>query len=83
MDWCGGLRLGLDEETQYTKIGKIIDEIRHRTNRCLVYNVCRWQFPGAWVANVADSWRTGADINPNYPSVMYQVDSIKPLARYS
>ena len=82
VDWCGGLRLGLDEETQYTKIGKIIDEIRHRTNRQLVFNVCRWQFPGAWVVNVADSWRTGADINPNFPSVMYQVDSIKPLARY-
>ena len=82
VDWCGGLRLGLDEETQYTKIGKIIDEIRHRTNRQLVFNVCRWQFPGAWVVNVADSWRTGADINPNFPSVMYQVDSIKALARY-
>lgn len=82
VDWCGGIRLGLDEETQYTKIGKVIDEIRHRTNRCLVFNVCRWQFPGAWVVDVADSWRTGADINPNFPSVMYQVDSIKPLARY-
>lgn len=82
VDWCGGIRLGLDEEEQYTKIGRIIDDIRHRTNRCLVYNICRWQFPGAWAAKVADSWRTGADICPNFASVLHQIDNIKPLARY-
>ena len=82
VDWCGGVRLGLDEETQYTKISRIIDEIRHRTNRQLVYNICRWQFPGAWAANVADSWRTGADICPNFDSVMHQLDNIKFLQRY-
>lgn len=82
VDWCGGVRLGLDEETQYTKISKIIDEIRHRTNRQLVYNICRWQFPGAWAAEVADSWRTGADICPNFDSVMHQLDNIKFLQRY-
>lgn len=82
VDWCGGIRLGLDEETQYTKIGRIIDRIRHRTGRCIVYNVCRWQFPGSWVTKIADSWRTGADINPNFASILYQIDSIKPLARY-
>ena len=29
VDWCGGLRLGLDPQEQYTKIGEIIDDIRH------------------------------------------------------
>lgn len=82
IDWCGGVRLGLDEETQYTKISKIIDEIRHRTNRPLVFNICRWQFPGAWAAKVADSWRTGCDIIPTFDSVIHQIDNIKPLARY-
>lgn len=82
VDWCGGVRLGLDEEEQYSKIGRIIDEIRHRTGRCLVYNICRWQFPGAWAAKVADSWRTGADIGPSFESVLHQLDVIKPLARY-
>ena len=82
VDWCGGVRLGLDEEIQYTKISKIIDGIRHRTNRQLVYNICRWQFPGAWAAEVADSWRTGADICPNFDSVMHQLDNIKFLQRY-
>lgn len=82
IDWCGGVRLGLDEETQYTKISKIIDEIRHRTNRQLVFNICRWQFPGPWAAKVADSWRTGCDITPDFDSVIHQIDNIKPLARY-
>lgn len=82
VDWCGGVRLGLDEQEQYTKISKIIDEIRYRTNRQLVFNICRWQFPGAWAADVADSWRTGADICPNFDSVMHQLDNIKSLQRY-
>lgn len=82
VDWCGGIRMGLDEETQYTKIGHIIDDIRYRTGRCIVYNICRWQFPGEWAVKIADSWRTGADIQPSFESVMYQIDSIKPLARY-
>lgn len=41
VDWCGGVRLGLDEKEQYTKISRIIDDIRHRTGRCIVYNICR------------------------------------------
>ncbi len=83
VDWCGGVRLGLDEKEQYTKIGNIIDDIRRETGRQLVYNICRWQFPGPWAAKVADSWRTGADIAPDFDSVMYQIDMIKPLARYA
>ncbi|MCD8181554.1 MAG: alpha-galactosidase [Firmicutes bacterium] len=82
VDWCGGVRLGLDEEEQYGKIGKIIDEIRERTGRTIVYNICRWQFPGAWAAQVADSWRTGADIVPNFKSVIHQIDNIKGLRKY-
>ena len=82
VDWCGGVRLGLDAEEQYTKIGRIIDQIRFDTNRDIVYNICRWQFPGAWASKVADSWRTGADICPVFSSVLHQIDMIKPLARY-
>lgn len=82
IDWCGGVRLGLSEEEQYTKIAKIIDKIREETGRCIVFNICRWQFPGAWATKIADSWRTGADIAPNFSSVLHQLDVIKPLARY-
>lgn len=82
VDWCGGVRLGLDEEEQYTKIGRIIDKIRTEYKKDIVYNICRWQFPGAWAVEVADSWRTGADIWPYFASVVHQLDMIKPLARY-
>ena len=83
VDWCGGVRLGLNEEEQYTRIGNIIEEIRQRTGKHIVYNICRWQFPGAWAVNVADSWRTAADIHPSFSSIMHQIDNIKPLRKYS
>ncbi len=82
VDWCGGLKMGLDEQVQYTKIAGIIDKIREETGRYIVYNVCRWQFPGAWVKDIADSWRTGGDIRPVFESVIYQIDKIKPLRKY-
>ena len=82
IDWCGGLNMGLDEQAQYTKIGRIIDTIRERTGRTIVWNLCRWQFPGPWAVELADSWRTGSDINPDFASVMHQIDNIKPLAGY-
>ena len=82
VDWCGGLRLNLDEEAQYGKIGRIIQKIREETQKPIVYNVCRWEFPGEWVATVADSWRTGSDIAPNFPSVLYQIDNMKALAKF-
>ncbi|MBR5614941.1 MAG: glycoside hydrolase family 27 protein [Clostridia bacterium] len=82
VDWCGGIFVGLDDKAQYTKIGNIINEIRERTGRPIVYNVCRWQFPGKWVTEIADSWRTCADIQPNFASILKQIDAIKPLARY-
>lgn len=83
VDWCGGVRLGLNEQEQYTKIGNIIDKIRHKTGRQIVYNICRWEFPGEWAADIADSWRTGADIAPNFKSVIHQLDVVKPLVRYT
>lgn len=82
VDWCGGIFVGLDDKEQYTKIKKIIDDISERKGEPIVYNVCRWQFPGKWVTEIADSWRTSADIQPNFESVLKQIDAVKPLARY-
>jgi len=66
VDFCGGQRLRLDERERYTEIAKAIratgrDDVR--------FNVCRWAFPGAWVAEVAESWRTTGDIRANWGSV--------------
>jgi alpha-galactosidase len=82
VDWCGGLRMGLDEETRYTEIGRIIENIRQEKNSDIIYNVCRWQFPGEWVTGVADSWRVSSDIGLNFSSLLNQIDSTKPLAKY-
>jgi len=83
VDWCGGQKLDLNEEEQYTKIAGIIDGIRRRTGRCIVFNICRWQFPGEWATEIADSWRTGADIRPTFASIVYQLDNIRSLARFT
>ena len=82
VDWCGGNELKLSQEEAYTNIGDIISIIEEATGKDKVYNVCSWAFPGEWVVDVADSWRTGADITNTYESVIYQVDKIRDLAKY-
>lgn len=82
VDWCGGLRLGLDEEEQYGKIGRIIKRLEEEKDREIIYNVCRWQFPGEWVAKTASSWRVGSDIAPDFVSCMHQLDMARPLRKY-
>jgi alpha-galactosidase len=79
VDWCGGQRQGLSEQTQYTKISQII----RRLKPTAVYNVCRWQYPGDWVKDVADSWRISGDIEPTFESVMKIVDLCEPLWKHS
>lgn len=75
VDWCGGKRQKLSDEKQYTLISGIIRELRPD----VVFNVCRWQYPGDWVKPIADSWRISGDINPTFDSVMHIVDLCEPL----
>lgn len=70
VDWCGGEWLGLDEETRYTEIGKQIKAIKPETK----YNICRWEFPGKWVTQIADSWRISGDINNKFESIVKIID---------
>ena len=79
IDWCGGEWLGLDEETRYTEIGKNIQEIKPGAK----YNVCRWEFPGKWVTQVADSWRISADIANTFESVARIIDLNADLWMYA
>ena len=83
VDWCGGLRQNLSQQQRYTTIGNIIKKIERETGDDKVYNVCCWSFPGAWVTDVADSWRTGGDIFNNFGAVLEQLDNIKSLAQYT
>lgn len=72
VDFCGGnahqntQRYALDPQRQYTAISEAIkatgrDDVR--------LNVCRWDYPGTWVSDVATSWRTTHDIYCAWESV--------------
>ena len=82
VDWCGGQQQGLDRQTEYTRIGQWIDQIELEKGEDIVYNVCCWAFPGAWVADVADSWRVAGDIAPRFSSILTQLDNATPLKAY-
>lgn len=66
IDYCGGLKLKLDERTRYTEIAEAIKRTGRKDVR---FNVCRWDFPGTWIADIADSWRTTGDIRANWGSL--------------
>lgn len=79
VDWCGGEWLGLDEEQRYTQIIDKAKSIRPD----VVFNVCRWKFPGTWVTNQAHSWRISGDIANSFESVMHIVDMNADLWPYA
>jgi len=72
VDFCGGdapqnsERLALDEQTRYTAIANAIKNTGRDDVRL---NVCRWDYPGTWVNDVAFSWRTTHDIGNSWDSV--------------
>lgn len=81
VDYCGAARhLHLDEETQYTKIRKALDSTGRED---IIYNVCRWQFPGAWVCSVGNSWRIADDIGADWASVIRILDLNTYLSGFS
>ncbi|MBQ7472323.1 MAG: alpha-galactosidase [Prevotella sp.] len=66
VDYCGGMHMNLDEREQYTKIS---NAIKNFGKKDVVFNICRWAYPGNWVADVSDSWRTTGDIYDAWKSV--------------
>ena len=79
VDWCGGDWMGLDEETQYTHIGNLARSIKPS----VIFNICRWQFPGKWVTQVADSWRISGDIDNKFSSILAIIDINADLWKYA
>ena len=72
VDFCGGdapqnhQRLALDPQERYTAISQAIKNTGRSDVRL---NVCRWDYPGTWVSDVAFSWRTTHDIGNSWGSV--------------
>lgn len=66
VDWCGGSHANLKQRDQYTKISEAINSV---DKKGIVFNVCCWAYPGTWISDIADSWRTTADIRSNWPII--------------
>jgi len=79
VDFCGGLWLGLDARTRYNEIAKAIRATGREDVR---FNICRWAFPGAWAAEIAESWRTTDDIRANWKSVKELIEANLYLGAY-
>lgn len=79
VDWCGGKRMELDEKTEYTKIMYAVKN----TDPEIVFNVCRWEFPGEWAIQIADSWRISGDIRPEFESILNIIDINADLYKYA
>ncbi len=79
IDWCGGEWLGLDEQKRYTEIGKYIKELKPQAK----YNICRWEFPGIWATQIADSWRISGDISNEFESILNIIDLNADLWKYA
>ncbi|MEZ7867728.1 MAG: glycoside hydrolase family 27 protein [Paludibacteraceae bacterium] len=79
VDWCGGQKQKLDEETEYLKILNVVKSI----NPDIVFNICRWQFPGEWAVKKADSWRISGDISNKFSSILHIIDLNADLYKYA
>ncbi len=82
VDWCGGTKLGLDRQTEYTKISECIKQVELKKGEDIIYNVCCWAFPGEWVTSISDYWRISGDITCDFDSILTQLDTAAALAQY-
>jgi hypothetical protein len=80
VDYCGGMSLKLDEKSRYSAIRSAIDNTGKDD---INYNICRWQFPGTWVTQLASSWRISPDISMDWKSVTSIIDYNAFLSAYA
>lgn len=86
VDYCGADAnnnadgLDLDVEKRYKEIAAAI-EATGRTD--VTWNICRWAFPGTWVCEIADSWRTTEDIYLGWESVKSIINQSLYLSAYA
>ncbi len=86
VDYCGADAgnnaegLDLDEEQRYKEIAAAINGVNKKD---LNWNICRWAFPGTWVCNLVDSWRTTEDIYLGWESIKSIINQSLYLSAYT
>ncbi len=79
VDWCGGRSMKLNVEAEYTKILNVVKVIDSN----IIFNVCRWKFPGFWAIKKADSWRISNDIQARFSSILKIINLNADLYKYA
>ena len=85
IDYCGADAgnndegLDLDVEQRYKEIAAAI-KATGRTD--ITWNICRWAFPGTWVCDMVDSWRTTEDIYLGWESIKSIIGQSLYLSAY-
>lgn len=86
IDFCGGNssrnsdRLALSPQERYTAIAQAIAATGRKDVRM---NVCRWDYPGTWVSDVATSWRMSRDITCRWAVVKEIIKQNLYLSAYA
>ena len=86
IDFCGGNSRSndnyssLDPRERYTAIYQAIVNTGRKDVRM---NVCRWNYPGTWVKDVAQSWRMSHDISARWSSVKDIIQQNLYLSAYA
>ena len=86
VDYCGADAnnnadgLDLNVEQRYKEIS---EAIRATGAEGVTWNICCWAFPGTWVCDIADSWRTTEDIYLGWNSVKSIINQSLYLSAYT
>ena len=90
IDYCGADAgnnaegLDLDVEQRYKEIAAAIEAVKKSTGRNdITWNICRWAFPGTWVCDLVDSWRTTEDIYLGWASIKSIIGQSLYLSAYT
>ena len=90
IDYCGADAgnndegLDLDVEQRYKEIAAAIEAVKKATGRTdITWNICRWAFPGTWVCDLVDSWRTTEDIYLGWESIKSIIGQSLYLSAYT
>jgi len=76
-DWCH--TEGQDTQQSYT----LMSDCLLNTGRPIVFSICCWEFPGEWVMDVGNLWRTTTDIWDSWGSVVLLIDTNADLHPYA